>query len=148
MFKRMRNNKGFTLIEIMVAVAIVGILAAIAITAYLDHTVKARLAEVSSAMDALAQAAMEYHATKASFPDDTGAYANVNAFVFVSRDYVDNWTYNLGASNNEASFIAQLNLMRVNGDTMIMTISYVPDVGYIKTWDPAMTLPMKYRPKK
>jgi prepilin-type N-terminal cleavage/methylation domain-containing protein len=136
MFKRMRNKKGFTLIEIMVAVAIVGILAAIAISSYLDHTVKARLAEVSTAMDALAQAAMAYHAAKGFFPDDTGS------------NYVDSWTYNLGASNNEASFIAQLNLTRVNGDTMIMSISYVPDVGYSKIWDPAMTLPMKYRPKK
>ena len=66
----------------------------------------------------------------------------------MSRDYVDSWTYNLGASNNEANFVAQLNLKAVNGDTMIMSVYYVPDVGYRKIWDPAMTLPMKYRPKK
>ena len=147
MFKMMMNKKGFTLIEIMIVVAIVGILAAIAIPAYLDHTVKAKLTEVSTAMDALAQGALEYHAAEGFFPDNTGAYANVAAFAVVSRDYVDSWTYNLGASNNEANFIAQLNLTPVNGDTMIMSITYMPDSGYRKGWDPAMTLPMKYRPK-
>lgn len=148
MFKRIRNKRGFTLIEIMIVVTIVGILAAIAIPAYIDHTVKAKLTEVSTAMDALAQAASEYHAAAGFFPDDTGTYANVDAFAAVSWDYVDSWTYHLGASNNEANFIAQLNLRPVNGDTMIMSIHYVPAVGYIKVWDPAMTLPMKYRPKK
>jgi prepilin-type N-terminal cleavage/methylation domain-containing protein len=144
----MRNKKGFTLIEIMIVVAIVGILAAIAIPAYLDHTVKAKLTEVSSAMDALVQAASEYHAAAGFLPDDTGTYANVDAFAAVSRDYVDSWTYHLGASNNDANFIAQLNLTPVNGCTMIMSIYYIPAVGYIKVWDPTMTLSMKYRPKK
>ena len=148
MFERMRNKKGFTLIELMIVVAIVGILAAIAIPAYLDNTVKAKLTEVATAMDALAEAASEYHAAAGFFPNDIGTYANVNAFAAVSKGYVDSWTYNLGASNNEASFSAQLNIMPVNGDTMIMSIRYFPAVGYVKAWDPAMTLPMKYRPKK
>src|SRR5690554_6110232 len=58
-----RSNRGFTLIEIMIAVIIIGILTAIAYPSYLDHVRRGHQAEVQSQIMELA-AALEAHRAK------------------------------------------------------------------------------------
>ncbi|MEO6023377.1 MAG: pilin [Burkholderiales bacterium] len=52
-------QKGFTLIELMIVVAIIGILAAVAIPAYQDYTVKSKVTEASNLISGVKQAVAE-----------------------------------------------------------------------------------------
>lgn len=57
----LRSRKGFTLIELMIVVAIIGILAAVAIPAYNTYIRKARMAEVTNAVGAVGSAVVEVY---------------------------------------------------------------------------------------
>jgi type IV pilus assembly protein PilA len=60
MIQRLRNNKGFTLIELMIVVAIIGILAAIAIPNFVAMQLRAKRSELPTNIDAIRTAEKAY----------------------------------------------------------------------------------------
>ncbi len=66
----MRKQQGFTLIELMIVVAIIGILAAIAIPAYQDYTIRAQVSEGLNLTGACKAAVTEYYQDQGAFPAD------------------------------------------------------------------------------
>lgn len=65
-----RLQKGFTLIELMITVAIVGILAAVALPAYQDYTIRAQVTEGMSLAAGAKAAVAEFYANKGVLPAD------------------------------------------------------------------------------
>ena len=61
-------QKGFTLIELMIVVAIIGILAAVALPAYQDYTKRARVSEALSLMSGAKASVTEYYSTNNTWP--------------------------------------------------------------------------------
>ena len=66
--KRMRNQKGFTLIELMIVVAIIGILTAIAFPLYANIQARARVAKAQADARTLASAVVVYSAHTGALP--------------------------------------------------------------------------------
>ena len=74
--KLFRNQKGFTLIELMIVVAIIGILAAVAIPQYQNYVARSQVAEGFSLTSGLKTAVAEYHNSNGVFPTGTDAHTH------------------------------------------------------------------------
>ncbi|MEY6460436.1 pilin, partial [Neisseria gonorrhoeae] len=63
-------QKGFTLIELMIVIAIVGILAAVALPAYQDYTARAQVSEAILLAEGQKSAVTEYYPNHGKWPED------------------------------------------------------------------------------
>jgi type IV pilus assembly protein PilA len=77
MFKNIQ--KGFTLIELMIVIAIIGILAAIAIPAYQNYTIRSQVTEGLSLADGWKTSISEYYAQNGSFPTTSNSTGGAGA---------------------------------------------------------------------
>ena len=85
----MKKQQGFTLIELMIVVAIIGILAAVAIPAYQDYTIRAKITEVIGISAAAKTQIYESYASNGSMPAlDTDAPIPDVIANFVNSSYV------------------------------------------------------------
>ena len=134
-----RIQKGFTLIELMIVVAIVGILAAIALPAYQDYVVRSKMSETEAAIAACKTSVSEYLSSHGTLPpDNTAAGCSTTASQYVSST-------GAGFSGTAISYTSQ-NTGASSECTLTLTPS-TPANAQISKWTGTFaTCPSKYVP--
>jgi type IV pilus assembly protein PilA len=92
----MKKQQGFTLIELMIVVAIIGILAAIAIPAYQDYTIRAQVSEGLSLAGGAKAAVSEFTMDRGTFPSNNQT-AGLSVNTTIKGKYVVSVTNTNGA---------------------------------------------------
>jgi type IV pilus assembly protein PilA len=96
----MKNNRGFTLIELMIVVAIIGILASISLPAYQDYTTRAKIAESIVLVSELKPNVVSYYRAKSRFPADN-TQAGIPASQYIIGNHVRGVSVKNGAIHIE-----------------------------------------------
>ena len=146
MMKQMSKQvqKGFTLIELMIVVAIIGILAAIAIPAYQDYTIRAQVSEGMSLASGAKTALAEFYNQRGQFPD-SNASAGLATNTSITGQYVTQVDVN-GANGTgiiEVTFGNQAN-NNISGDTL--EFSAIANAGSVDWICGSTNIESKYRP--
>ncbi|ENV5725243.1 pilin, partial [Neisseria gonorrhoeae] len=82
-------QKGFTLIELMIVIAIVGILAAVALPAYQDYTARAQVSEAILLAEGQKSAVTEYYLNHGKWPEDNTSAGVASSPTDIKGKYVE-----------------------------------------------------------
>jgi type IV pilus assembly protein PilA len=141
------SQKGFTLIELMIVVAIIGILAAIAVPAYQDYTIRSRVGEGASLAGAGKTAVDVWFSETGSLSSTPGTHASLGLASAGSYQakYVSSITVNAGGT-----ITVQLNNIAELGTAAGSSFTYSPiDQGGNLEWMLQVgSLPPKYLPRR
>jgi type IV pilus assembly protein PilA len=140
----MKNTqKGFTLIELMIVVAIIGILAAIAIPAYQDYITRSKVTELVTAASACKSSVSEYAQTMGELPGSLSAAGCNNN----TSQYVSSFTMPSSGTITVTASAAVGGTASASGtNTYVLTPDFDAASGTVGWSCTDSTIPSKYLP--
>jgi type IV pilus assembly protein PilA len=150
--KQMQTKKaegGFTLIELMIVVAIIGILAAVAIPAYSDYTVKAKVSEAASISGPARLAVAQAFNEGSLSTDTTNATIGLPDAADIKSKYVTSVTVaGTSATAGTVTVVMQeTNNEAVDTKSIVYEVTCVEGAQCTTAYGSASDVPEKYRPK-
>jgi type IV pilus assembly protein PilA len=137
-------QKGFTLIELMIVVAIIAILAAIAISQYQDYIIRSQVSEGSALSDGVKTAMAEFYQNNGRWPS-SNASAGLATAASISGSYVSSVNVATTAGQIKAAYGGPKANAKITSSS-ILTFSAVTHAGSIEWHCLKGTIPQKWVP--
>ena len=136
--KKIKNSRGFTLIELMITVAIVGILAAVALPAYQDYVARSQVSEGLVLVSGAKPVISEYYSNHGAYPTVTDIGFNGYTGSYIGSTTIGDDGAIIATFSDDAH-------RQLRGQTVTLTPEEVEETGNLR-WNCGSSVASKYLP--